>query len=262
MTITKVPFIKLLLSSDSRTWNMLFAGVYVLQAVVLLVLAKAYSVSVNVLFLNSDSLQSHVTGQSVVSLATHRLFDVNLVWVLLLMLVAAAIVHGLAATKLRKCYDDDMKRGVNTFRAVEGAVSTALMMIAVGLVVGLRDIAALVLVAGVTVAMYVLAFVLQSQKAHRYVTYIVASKLGGLAWLAMGIYLFAACTYGAAPSTFVWWMFGSLFVLFLAGVANMYLQYRKIGVWKNYLLGERLFLVIGLVAKTALVWQIFAGLLR
>jgi len=32
-------------------------------------------------------------------------------------------------------------------------------------------------------------------------------------------------------------------------------------LWKNYLFGERMFIVLSLVAKTALAWQIFAGTL-
>jgi len=41
----------------------------------------------------------------------------------------------------------------------------------------------------------------------------------------------------------------------------MYLQYKKIGPWKNYLYGERAFIILSLVAKTVLAWMIFAGTL-
>jgi len=35
----------------------------------------------------------------------------------------------------------------------------------------------------------------------------------------------------------------------------------RFGLWKNYLFGERMFIGLSLVAKTALAWQIFAGTL-
>jgi len=42
----------------------------------------------------------------------------------------------------------------------------------------------------------------------------------------------------------------------------MFLQYKKIGKWKDYLYGERMYIVLSLVAKSALAWQVFAGTLR
>jgi hypothetical protein len=41
----------------------------------------------------------------------------------------------------------------------------------------------------------------------------------------------------------------------------MYLQYKKVGPWKNYLFGERMYIILSLAAKTALAWQIWAGTL-
>ncbi len=37
----------------------------------------------------------------------------------------------------------------------------------------------------------------------------------------------------------------------------MVLQYKKIGPWKDYLFGERMYIVLSLLAKTALAWQIW-----
>jgi len=56
-------------------------------------------------------------------------------------------------------------------------------------------------------------------------------------------------------------MIASLFIFFIIFVVNMLLQYKKVGPWKNYLFGERMYIVLSLVAKTALAWQIFAGTL-
>ncbi len=41
--------------------------------------------------------------------------------------------------------------------------------------------------------------------------------------------------------------------------ANMVLQYKKVGKWKDYLYGERFYIILSLVAKTALAWQVFSG---
>jgi hypothetical protein len=40
---------------------------------------------------------------------------------------------------------------------------------------------------------------------------------------------------------------------------NQWLQYRGIGRWADYAYGEKTYLVLSLVAKSVLAWQIFAG---
>ena len=43
---------------------------------------------------------------------------------------------------------------------------------------------------------------------------------------------------------------------------TMVLQYRGIGRWRDYLVGEKTYMVLSLVAKSALAWQVFSGTLR
>jgi len=40
-----------------------------------------------------------------------------------------------------------------------------------------------------------------------------------------------------------------------------WLQYKPVGKWANYLRGEKAYIVLSLVAKSALAWQVFAGTL-
>ena len=42
----------------------------------------------------------------------------------------------------------------------------------------------------------------------------------------------------------------------------MVLQYRKVGPWRDYAFGELAYIVLSLVAKSLLAWQVFAGTLR
>ena len=37
----------------------------------------------------------------------------------------------------------------------------------------------------------------------------------------------------------------------------MVLQYMKVGPWRNYLFGEKLYIILSLTAKSALAWQVF-----
>ncbi len=43
---------------------------------------------------------------------------------------------------------------------------------------------------------------------------------------------------------------------------NMVFQYRRIGPWRNVLYGERVYMVLSPVAKSAPAWPVLAGALR
>ncbi len=62
--------------------------------------------------------------------------------------------------------------------------------------------------------------------------------------------------------TFVYIIFISLFLSFNVFAITMILQYGKIGRWRDYLVGEKTYMLLSLFAKTLLAWQVFAGTLR
>ena len=66
---------------------------------------------------------------------------------------------------------------------------------------------------------------------------------------------------GSAPA-FVYAIYVSIFVAFNCFAINMYLQYKKTGKWSRYIYGEKVYIILSLVAKSALAWQVFAGTLR
>ena len=66
---------------------------------------------------------------------------------------------------------------------------------------------------------------------------------------------------GGKPPAFVYAIIPTLFVFFNIFAVNMVLQYKKVGPWKDYLFGERVYIILSLAAKTVLAWIIFAGTL-
>jgi hypothetical protein len=60
---------------------------------------------------------------------------------------------------------------------------------------------------------------------------------------------------------FVYFIMGTIFILFFSFALNMYLQYKKVGPWSNYLFGEKVYIFLSLIAKSALAWQVFYGTL-
>ena len=88
--------------------------------------------------------------------------------------------------------------------------------------------------------------------------------VGAVPWVVIGVSLATAASGpGAAPIPgFVIAIYVSLFVGFNVFAVNMVLQYAKIGRWRDYLYGERAYMIFSLVAKTLLAWQVFSGTLR
>lgn len=74
-------------------------------------------------------------------------------------------------------------------------------------------------------------------------------------------FLSALNSAGAEPPGFVYAIIPTIFVFFNIFAVNRALQYRKVGPWKDYLFGERIDIVLSLLAKTALAWMIFFGTL-
>ena len=66
---------------------------------------------------------------------------------------------------------------------------------------------------------------------------------------------------GAKPSAFVYAIVPILFVFFNIFALNMVLQYKKVGPWKDYLFGERVYIILSLLAKSILCWLTWTGTL-
>jgi hypothetical protein len=84
--------------------------------------------------------------------------------------------------------------------------------------------------------------------------------VGTVPWIAIALQLGHAEAEADVP-TFVFAIFVTLFVLFFSFALNMALQYLRVGPWRDYLFGERMYLLLSLVAKSALAWQVYAGAL-
>jgi hypothetical protein len=95
---------------------------------------------------------------------------------------------------------------------------------------------------------------------------------GVLPWIVMGVYFFVSLDrlgdVAELPQEVkdvlntVQFIFPSLFLFFNCFAINMVLQYKEIGPWKNYLFGEKVYILLSLLAKSFLAWFIWGGTLR
>ena len=250
-------------------WNWVLAVFHAVQAALVLWLAKpgAGVEPITTSYLTRDSLASTDTQPVLVS-ATHRLFDVHLAWIVAAFFIMSALAHLSIATWYRKRYERDLQVGINRARWIEYSLSASTMMVAIGLLAGIYDISTLLLMFGATAVMNLCGLVMEVVNQKRdtvsWVAYVVGCVAGVLPWLAFLIYILGSRQYGegGGPPTFVYYILVSIFLFFNSFAYNMYLQYKKRGRWADYMFGEKAYMILSLVAKAALAWQVFGGTLR
>ncbi|HEY8109100.1 MAG TPA: heliorhodopsin HeR [Patescibacteria group bacterium] len=243
-----------------QRFNLTMAGLHALQGIVIWVLATDFSLPLNLGFLQFDP-----TSQSLVP-AAKAIADVPLAALVVAFLFMSAVAHLVVATVGRRRYERGLRKGINRFRWVEYAFSASTMMVAVAMLVGIYDAAALALIFLAVAVMNLCGLVMEvrDQDAARtdWLPFWVGCAAGIGPWIAVALYLASGAAYGSKAPDFVYWIFVSIFVFFNCFAINMVLQYKKAGKWREYLYGERAYVLLSLFAKSALAWQVFAGTLR
>lgn len=244
-----------------RVFNYVMAGLHAVQAVLIVVLSRDFILPVNVGFLNFD-----LTTQKLIP-ATEKLFDLPFVWLIAGFLFMSAIAHLVIATIYNKKYNEGLEAGINKARWIEYAFSASTMMVAIAMLVGIYDLGSLIMIFSLVAVMNLMGLMMeihnQTTKKTSWLSYNIGVFAGAIPWIVVAIFFWAASAFGAGEiPTFVYWIYVSIFIFFNIFALNMFLQYKKIGPWKDYLFGERLYIILSLVAKSALAWQVFAGTLR
>jgi hypothetical protein len=193
-----------------------------------------------------------------------KLFDIPLGIGVALFLLLSAVAHFGLATFGFKWYEKVLKKGMNPVRFYEYALSSSLMIVLIGLLVGINDIGAIILAFMVNASMNLFGIMMEYHNHHtskvNWAGFIFGSIAGIAPWIVVFLYFLGAVNSGdAKPPAFVYAIIPTLFVFFNIFAINMVLQYKKVGKWKEYVYGERVYILLSLLAKTTLAWLIFSG---
>jgi hypothetical protein len=235
-----------------RGWNVALTLLHLAQAVAVVVLATDFAITI------TQSLPTGPPGTT--NAAPEALFDLPIGAAIAAFLVLAGLDHLLTATAMRGTYERDLRGGINRFRWVEYSFSATIMVVLIALYSGIVDIAALIGIIGANVAMILFGWLQESANPPGSPTrtmkpFWFGCVAGAAPWVAIAYNLIAA---EEVPG-FVVGIFVSLFIFFNSFALNQWLQYRQVGPWRSYAFGEKAYLVLSLVAKSALAWQIFGG---
>ncbi len=256
-----------------RIFNVVMGALHLASGAVMVALASDFTLPVSTFSLMGPP------GTPLSEGVLSGVADVPLAWATASFLFLSAFFHVLIASPWGfRRYVAELERGRNRFRWVEYSLSSTLMIVLIALVTGITDLAALIGLGFANIAMILFGWLMEvtnngfahgrgheSARGERawWTPFWFGCVAGIGPWAAIGAYLWVniAVDDGQGPPGFVWGIIASLFVLFNTFAVNQWLQFRQVGKWRDYLFGERQYVILSLVAKSVLAWQIFANTL-
>lgn len=239
-----------------RKLNLGAGALHLVSAVVMTIIASDFTLPVTTFNLNGPP--GTPVDQGVLS----TLVDVQLAPLTAGFLYLSAFFHLLISSIGFARYGDELRHGRNRFRWVEYSLSSTLMIVTIALVTTVGDLAALIGIAFANVSMILFGWIMEMVNRRDRRTWWTPFWFGCIAgvgpWLAIVGYIF---TGDQRPPGFVYGIIITIFLFFNSFAVNQWLQYRQIGRWSDYLVGERAYIVLSFVAKSALAWQLYANVL-
>lgn len=193
-----------------------------------------------------------------------ELFDINVGIGVVAFLGMSAFFHFLISSPIFfQRYANGLKHNRNYFRWTEYSLSSSVMIWLIAQITGITDVAALFSIFAVNASMIMFG-ALQEKYEHPgsggFLPFIFGSMTGVVPWIVILIYFFAPGSAAEVePPAFVVGIIISLFLFFNTFAVNQALQYHRVGGWRDYLRGERMYITLSLIAKTALSYQVFSG---
>lgn len=237
-----------------KRYNWLMGALHAVQGVAVVALATDFALPVTAAFPEGPP--------GTPAPAASTLFDISIAWGVAAFLFLSAFFHFLIAGPGANRYRDQLSRGQNQFRWIEYSLSSSIMIVLIAMLTGIGNIAALIAIFGVNAGMIFFGSAQEryEEPGGSLWPFWMGSALGIIPWIAIGIYL-ASPGSEAQPPGFVYGIFFSLFVFFNSFALTQWAQYKQVRRWKNYLAGERTYILLSLLAKSALAWQVFGGTL-
>ncbi len=243
-----------------RRFNLIMAGLHFIQGVLMLILSNSFKLPVTSSFLKFDVLtQTLAPSQS-------TLFELRIGPMIAAFLFISSLAHLAVGLFFNDWYNKNLTRGINFARWIEYAFSSSIMIIVIAMLVGIYNIDSLLLLFFLNAMMILFGWMMelhnQTTQKTNWTSFYFGCIAGIVTWVAIAIYLFGAGNGDNKAPSFVYWIYFSIFLFFNCFAINQVLQYKKIGRWQDYLYGEQAYIILSLVAKSLLAWQVWAGTLR
>jgi hypothetical protein len=241
-------------------FNLIMGFLHLVQGLLMILLSNdtTYPIFTNFLSFNPETFSLQPESK--------LLYDLRFGPAVAVFLLISAAAHFYLATVGNKKYIENLIKGMNPIRFYEYALSSSLMIVLIGMLSGLWDLGAIILIFGINAMMNLFGILMEYYNQYtektNWTAFIYGSIAGIIPWIVIFLFFFGSVSSGGeGPPTFVYIINPTLFVFFNIFAVNMVLQYKKVGPWSDYLFGERVYIILSLLAKTVLAWIIFAGTL-
>lgn len=239
-----------------RIFNAVMGVVHLIQGFLMLILSNAFTLPLTYTHPEYNAVTNTISPVS------ETFFNLQIGPLVALFLFMSATAHILISTVLYKWYVKKLQNHINPARWYEYSFSASLMIFLIAMLVTIYDFGTLLALFTLTAVMNLMGLVMELHNQTTTKTNWTSFNIGCIAGFIPWVVIFIPLVTAASVPDFVIAIFITIAVFFNLFAINMFLQYKKIGKWKDYLYGERMYIVLSLVAKSALAWQVFAGTLR
>lgn len=234
-----------------RIWNIAVGLILAVQAIMIAVLTNSFSLPVTATFMS---------GPPGTAPALHHMFNISTGWgVFAFLAISAAALLIIASPPVFPWYKRNLLQNRNYGRWIEYFFSSSIMIVLISQITGISDIAALLAIFGINGCMILLGALQEKYEKpgnNNLLPFWFGCFAGVIPWIAIVIYVLAP-GLTVSPPGFVYGIIVSLFIFFNCFAINMILQYKKVGPWRDYLFGEKVYIILSLTAKALLAWQVF-----
>lgn len=248
--------------AKSLFWfNLIMGFLHLIQGIAMVYLSNSFKLPINTNYLGPLP----VAGFDVLK---EKVFEVQIGPFVASFLFMSSIAHFLLVLPgIHQWYLKNLRGHANYARWIEYSISSSVMVVIIAMLCGVYDLGSLIGLFSLNALMNLFGLVMERNyqyfKHTDWLSFILGCFAGLVPWIVITMhFLGAAENSNDSIPAFVYVILISLFVTFNIFALNMFLQYKKVGPWKNYLFGEKAFVLLSLIAKSLLAWQVFSGTLR
>ena len=242
-----------------RKLNLIAGGLHLVSLIAILLLSTDVALPVVATYMSD----APGTGNFA---APIELFSLNISYTVAAFMALSAFFHFFVSSgPIFPKYVDGLKRHINIYRWIEYSLSSSIMIVIILQLNGVTDYIALIAIFGVNVSMILFGWLQERYSqpgSGDMLPFWFGCIAGAVPWIAIFINMLSPS--GPPETTVPGFVIGiviSLFIFFNCFALVQWKQYKAEGKWADYLYGERWYIILSLVAKSLLAWQVFVGAL-
>ncbi|MFT4864751.1 MAG: hypothetical protein ACI8RE_000934 [Ilumatobacter sp.] len=249
-------------ASRLRIGNLVAGVLHLVQSIVFLLIVTDFDLPVTTSFATDDPALLQGAPPAEIW------FDFRLGYGVAVFSLLSAFFHFFVATVGRRTYERALAHSQNPFRWIEYSLSSSVMIVLLVMLLGEYDVGALIAIAGANASMILFGWLMERSNTPGagntdWYPFVFGCIAGIVPWIVAAIYFVGALGNAEeAVPPWVWGIFITIFLLFNVFAINQFLQYKTVGKWRSYPFGEGIYIALSLIAKSALMWQVYLGTVR